>query len=121
MTTQQIADRYYELANKSQWVEILDELHDDNATCQEPEKVAAMGVPVITSGKEAIKAKGAANRTRIEAIHSQSCSEPLVAGDFFTVVLKRDLTFKEKPRTQLEEIGVYHVKNGKIVSEQFFY
>jgi hypothetical protein len=44
-----------------------------------------------------------------------------VAGEFFSVVLKQDVTFKGKPRITLEEIGVFHVQDGKIVKEQFFY
>jgi len=121
MTTQEIANRYHELANQSKWVEILDELHDENVICQEPEHVASRGVQVITKGREAVKAKGAANREMIETIHSQHCSEPTVAGNFFTVALKRDVTFKNRPRMQLEEICVFKVTEGKIVSEQFFF
>jgi limonene-1,2-epoxide hydrolase len=32
-----------------------------------------------------------------------------------------DMTFKGRGRMQIEEIGVYHVRDGKVVSEQFFY
>lgn len=121
MTTKEIALRYTQLANQSKWEQILDELHADNATCREPEQAAQREVTVLTEGKAAIKAKGAKNRTMIDTIHSQSCSDALVAGDYFTVVLKRDVTIKDRPRVQLEEIGIYHVKDGKIDSEQFFY
>ena len=121
MTTQEVANRYYELACQSKWVEILDELHDNSVICQEPEHVASRGVQVLTKGREAVKAKGAANREMIETIHSQYCSEPTVAGNFFSVVLKRDITFKGRPRMTLEEICVFQVTDGKIVSEQFFY
>jgi len=44
-----------------------------------------------------------------------------VAGNFFTVALSRDVTFKEKPRMQLTEIGVFELQEGKIIAEQFFY
>jgi hypothetical protein len=119
--TQTIASRYHELALQSKWTEIQDELHDENVVCQEPAHAAARGVQVITQGKEAVKAKAAANRAMIETIHEQFCSEPLVAGDFFTLVLRRDLTFKNRPRLQTEEVGVFQVRDGKIISEQFFY
>jgi limonene-1,2-epoxide hydrolase len=33
----------------------------------------------------------------------------------------RDVTFKGKPRMQLDEVAVFEVKDGKIVLEQFFY
>jgi limonene-1,2-epoxide hydrolase len=80
-----------------------------------------MGIAVTTHGREAIKAKGIARRATIETMHSYYCSEPLVAGEFFSVVLRQDVTFKGKPRTTIEEIGVFQVQNGKIVKEQFFY
>src|SRR3569833_3928499 len=121
MTTQQVANRYYELASQNKWMELQDQLHDDNVTCREPEHAAARGVQVLTQGKDAVRAKGDANRQMIETIHSQYCSEPLVAGDFLSVVLKRDVSFKNRPRMALEELCIFKVVNGKIVSEQFFY
>ena len=57
----------------------------------------------------------------IETMHSRYTSEPLVAGNFFTLVLRRDVTYKGKPREISEEIAVIGVKDGKIVSETFFY
>jgi len=121
MTTQEIANRYYELASQSKWDEIQDQLHDDNVISQEPEHVTSRGIPVITKGKEAVLAKTARNREMIDTIHSQYCSEPLVAGNFFTLVLKRDVSFKNMPRRLMVEACVFEVKDGKIVLEQFFY
>lgn len=121
MTTQEVANRYYELACQSKWIEIQDELHDDKVTCREPEHAASRGVQVMTIGRDAVKAKGEANREKIEAIHNQYCSDPIVGGNFFSVALKRDITFKNRPRMNLEEICVFQVAEGKIVSEEFFY
>jgi hypothetical protein len=121
MTTQEVANRYYELACQSKWNEIQDELHDENVICQEPEHAALRGVQVITKGREAVRSKSIANREMIETVHSQYCSEPIVAGNFFSVALKRDLTFKNRPRMKSEEICLFQATEGKIVSEQFFY
>jgi len=121
MTTQQVANRYYELASQNKWIALQDELHGDNVICWEPEHAAARGVQVVTQGKEAVRAKGDANRQMIETIHSQYCSDPLVAGNFFSEVLKRDVSFKNRPRMVLEELCVFQVADGKIVLEQFFY
>jgi len=121
MTTQEAAARYHELANQRKFIEIQDMLYDEHVVCQEPEKAASMGMPVFTNGREAVKAKGIARRATIDAVHSYTCSEPIIAGEFFSVVLKQELTFKGKPRMALEEIGVFHVKEGKVVKEQFFY
>lgn len=121
MTTQEIANRYHELANQGRWTEIQDEFHGENVICQEPEHVALRGVSVLTKGKEAVKAKSIANRNLIETIHYQYCSAPLVGANFFSVALKREVTFKNQQHLKLEEIGVFQVAEGKIVSEQFFY
>jgi len=121
MTTQEIAARYHELANQRKFIDIQDDLYDEEVVCQEPEKAAAMGMAVITNGREAIKAKGVARRATIEMVHSYTCDEPIVAGEYFSVVLRQDVTFKGRPRIMLEEIGVFHVKDGKVVKEQFFY
>jgi len=121
MTTQELAKRYYELASQSKWIEIQDGLYDEHVLSQEPEHAALRGVQVITKGRDALKAKGVAHREMIETVHSQYCSEPLIVGNFFSVVLKRDVTYKNKPRMETEEIGVFEVRDGKVVSEQFFY
>jgi hypothetical protein len=121
MTTQELATRYHELASQRKFIEIQDGLYAEDVICQEPEKAVSMGMAVITSGREAIKAKGIARRATMETMHSYSVSEPIVAGEFFSVVIKQEVTFKGKPRLSLEEIGVFQVKDGKVVKEQFFY
>lgn len=121
MTTQETAARYHELASQRKFIEIQDDLYHEDVVCQEPEKAASMGMPLLTNGREAVKAKGIARRATIETVHSYICSEPIVAGEFFSVVLKQDVTFKGKPRMVLEEIGIFHVQDGKVVKEQFFY
>jgi hypothetical protein len=80
-----------------------------------------MQVPLITKGREAVIAKNMANRKMIEALHDEYCSEPVVGGEFFSVALMRDVTYAGRPRIKFEEIGVYQVTKGKIISEQFFY
>ena len=56
-----------------------------------------------------------------EQIHGQECSEPVIGGKFFSVSMMRDVTFKGKPHVKLEEIAVFEVQDGKIVTEQYFY
>ena len=121
MTTKEVAARYYELASQSKWNEIHENFHDDNIVSREPEHGAPAGIEPITRGKAAVRAKSEAHRVMIETIHSRHISEPQVAGNFFTTVLTRDVTYKGRPRIYSEEIAVIEVKNGKIVSETFFY
>ena len=121
MTTQQVADRYYELAQQNKWAEIWDELYSPDAVNREPEHAAAQGIPTMTKGMDAIRAKSAARRAMIEELHSQFCSAPVVGGTFFSTAMGRDITVKGRPRLSLNEVGVFEVKEGKIVLEQFFY
>lgn len=121
MTTQQVADQYYELAKQNKWLEIWEELYSIDAVNREPDHAIAQGIPTITKGMEAIRAKSAARRALIEELHTQYCSAPVVCGKFFSAGMAREVTFKGKPRLKLEEIAVFEVKDGKIVLEQFFY
>jgi hypothetical protein len=53
-------------------------------------------------------------------VHSFGVHGPFVAHDRFVVQFDADVTNKQsKERTQLSEVGVYTVKDGKIVREEF--
>lgn len=121
MTTKEVADKYHELMSANKREQVVDELYSQNIVCKEPEHAMAMGIPNITKGLVAVKAKSKARDGLIAEIHGDFCSEPIIAGSFFSVVLERDVTFKGKPRMNLQEIAVFEVKDGNIVSEQFFY
>jgi hypothetical protein len=55
-------------------------------------------------------------------IHSASAAGPFVNGAQFVVRFNLDVTAKETgQRMQMEEAGLYTVKDGKIVEERFFY
>jgi limonene-1,2-epoxide hydrolase len=121
MTTNEVAIRYYDLMQENKRGQIVDDLYSQDIVCKEPEHAITMGIPTITKGLDAVMAKSKARNEMIAEIHSDFCSEPIVAGNFFSVVLVRDVTMKGKPRMTLQEIGVFEVKGGKIVLEQFFF
>ncbi|MGH8100105.1 MAG: SnoaL-like domain-containing protein, partial [Chthoniobacterales bacterium] len=53
-------------------------------------------------------------------VHSFKAGAPFVANDRFVVRYDAEVTEKEsKQRRQMSEVGVYTVKNGKIVREEF--
>jgi hypothetical protein len=53
-------------------------------------------------------------------VHGFKANGPFVAHDRFVVQYDADVTEKNsKKRFQLSEVGVYTVKNGKIVREEF--
>ena len=121
MTTQEVANRYMELEKQGNWMQIQDELYSQEVVCIEPEHAAAMGMPTITKGLDAIKAKAKAWNEGIEEMHGGYCGEPVVGGNYFSVAMGMDITMKGQPRMKMDEIAVFGVKEGKIISEQFFY
>ena len=120
MTTQDVANRFNELAQSNQWEKIQEELFAENAVSIEPAKGIAMGM-TNAEGTDAIKKKGEAFNQMVEEMHGGFATAPVVGGNFFSVGMGMDVTMKGVGRVNMEEIAVYEVKDGKIVSEQFFY
>lgn len=117
MTTQEVANRLIELCRKGQILESQQELFADDVTSLEPVHTPNH----ITIGKEAVMAKGRQFASMIEERHSGSFEDPIVAGNYFSFVCKLDATLKDQGRINWDEICVFGVKDGKVVSEQFFY
>lgn len=118
MTTQEVANRFSELAKENKWPEIQEELYADDAVSIEPPH--AQGLQ-NAKGLDAIKKKGEDFNNMIEEMHDGYCSEPVVAGNHFSVGMGMNATMKGAGRMQMDEIAVYEVKDGKIVKEQFFF
>jgi hypothetical protein len=118
MTTQEVANRFHELAQSGNWQQIQDELFTDNAESVEPPHSQGMQ---SAKGRDALKQKGDMFSSMVEAMHGGYSSEPIVAGNHFAVAMGMDVTMKNMGRSKMDEIAVYEVKDGKIVKEQFFY
>jgi hypothetical protein len=118
MTTQEVANRFHELAQTGQWDKIQDELFADNAVSIEPPHAQAMQ---SVEGLAAIREKGKQFGEMVEEMHGGYTSAPVVGGRFFSVAMGMDVTMKGMGRQKMDEIAVYEVKDGKIVREQFFY
>ena len=118
MSTQQIAKRLAELMSQGKFEDAQKELFADDAVSIEPQQSEAFAKE--TKGLPAIIEKGHKFQSMIEKRHSCSTSEPLVAGNGIAIALTMDATMKGRGRTQLKEICVYEVKDGKVRSEQFF-
>ena len=56
-------------------------------------------------------------------VHSAQVDGPYPSGDDrFAVIFEIDSTHRQSgQRSQMKEIGLYHVSGGKIVREEFFY
>lgn len=83
--------------------------------------VEAMGEEAVSHGKAAARGKGEWWAGAHE-VHGVEVEGPYVNGDQFAVRFKMDVTVKETGvRHQMDEVGVYTLKNGKIAEERFFY
>jgi ketosteroid isomerase-like protein len=118
MTTQDVANRFHQLAQVGQWDQIQNELFADNAVSVEPAN--SPGLKTV-EGINAIRQKGQQFSEMVEEMHSGYSKEPQVAGNHFAVAMGMDVTMKGRGRMKMDEIAVYEVKDGKIVKEQFFY
>ena len=119
MTTKEVANRLHELFQENKWMEAQQELFSDDAESIEPPKGEMQGLKTV-KGREALKQKGADFNNMLEEMHGGFCSKP-VGGNFFSVAMGMDATFKGMGRMNMDEVCVYEVKDGKIVKEQFFY
>jgi hypothetical protein len=118
MTTQNVADRFIELARQGKIEEILKELFSSVAVSIEPNE--EMG-PKVVDGLTAILKKNEMFNSMVEEFHGAKISDPIVSDKYFSVSWWIDTTMKGRGRMQMDEICVYKAENGKIVSEQFFY
>ena len=120
MTTQEVADRFYEMGQSNQWDKIQDELYADDAESIEPANAEMSGLKNV-KGRDALKQKSADFNNMVEEMYGGFCSKPVVGGNFFSVAMGMNAKFKGMDRMNMDEICVYEVKDGKIVKEQFFF
>ncbi|HTU46010.1 MAG TPA: nuclear transport factor 2 family protein [Bryobacteraceae bacterium] len=119
MTTVDVAVTLVRLCSEGKFQEATEKLYSQDIVSVEAG--APPGQSRESKGLDAVRAKGEW-WTNNHEVHSSTVEGPLVAGSYFAVTFKLDVTFKpEAKRFQMEEIGVYKVADGKIVSEEFFY
>jgi len=117
MTTGEIAERLVALCRQGNFEAAQKELFATDAINIEPYATAAFARE--TKGLEAILEKGRKLAAMIEQVHSIAVSEPLVAGNSFACAMQLDLTMKGQGRMSMNELCIYEVKDGKIISERF--
>ena len=117
MTTAELARDFTELLKRGDDEGAAGKYNADHIVSYE-----AMDGPMsVCRGKEALKQKGDWWRENHD-VHGGSVEGPFVNGDQFAVRLKYDLTPKATgKRVEMEEVGLYTVKGGKIIEERFFY
>lgn len=117
MTTKEIANRLAELCRKGKWEQAQKELFSEDAISIEP--YATPAFEKETKGLNAIVEKGHKFEAMLQELHKVDVSEPIVTASAIAFKLTMDVTMKERPRETWEEICIYRVNDGKIVSEQF--
>ena len=115
--TKEVANRLVELCSNGKFNEAQDELFADNAVSIEPEHT----MQPVAEGLESVKKKGQEFQSAIDENHGGYVGEPIVAGNHFAITMGMDVTMKDGSRMKMDEVAVYKVADGKIVSEQFFY
>lgn len=117
MTTQQIATRLVEYCRSGEFEKAQRELYAENAISIEPHATDAFEKE--TKGLKAIIEKGHKFQSMV-VTHANTVSNPLITGNAIAFILTMDVTMKGKERENIAELCVYQVKDGKIISEQFF-
>ena len=117
-TIQEVAARFNELAKQEKWFEIQDELFADNVRSVDPPNSPYFK---YAEGKSPVRKKGEDWVKRIEAAHRRYTTEPVVGRNHFAVGREVDITVQGLGRIQINEVMLYEVRDGEIVSEQFFY
>lgn len=118
MTVEQIASRLASLCREEKFDVAQKELYADDAVSIEP--YATPEFEKETKGRQALVEKDKKFRSMVETSYGTTASAPLIAGNVIAFVLTMDVKMKGKERMAFSELCVYHVKDGKIISEQFF-
>ncbi len=119
MTTMEIAKKLVALCQEGKNMEALETLFAKDVISVEA--VAMPGMQQEAKGMAAVKAKGEWWIANHE-VHSASVTGPWPHGDRFVVGFQYDVTNKPSgKRMKMDEVGLYTVRDGKIVREEFFY
>ena len=117
MNTEEVANKVVELTRKQAWHEAVNTLYAKDIVSIEAQGMG--GESPEKRGIDAVRDKADWWINNM-LVHSFDVSGPFVAHDRFVVQYDVDVTDKNsKNRMQMSEVGVYTVKDGKIVREEF--
>lgn len=118
MTTKEVADKLVKMCREGKVEEVKQELFTEDTLSIEPTEGI---LPKETKGLKAIQQKADLFISMVALFYNSTITDPVVAGDYFSVGWDTDIQMKGQQRQTMSEICLYKVKDGKIVSEQFFY
>lgn len=117
MNTAAVAARFAALCKEGKFHEAAEEFWADDVVSLEPME----GPMARLEGKAAVQQKSDWWYDNHE-IHSATTEGPFVHGDVFALRFALDVTAKESgQRMQMKEIGLYTVRDGKVVEERFLF
>lgn len=116
-TAHETAMAFAEMLKAGQHLEAAEKFNSPDIVSYE----AMEGPMAVCRGTAELKAKSDWWYANHE-VHASESHGPLVNGDQFLMRFSLDVTSKMTgQRMQMEEFGLYTVKDGKIVEERFFY
>ena len=120
--TYEVGRKLVDLCNSGKAREAIETLYGDNIISIEA--MSSPQMPARTEGLAAVIGKTEWWENNHE-VHSGIAEGPWPHGDKFIVRFKYEVTAKAGPmagkRMKLDEAGLYTVKDGKVVQEEFFY
>jgi len=121
MTSREVADKLVDYCRSGETYKGLEALYAEDAVSVEAVQGPGMDSREV-KGRDAIKGKHDWWYDAMEE-HDSTVDGPYMHGDDqFAVIFEMDVTDKASgERTQMKEVGVYTVADGKIVREAFFY
>jgi len=115
-TIHEIANLLKEMVSEQKFVEAYQLLFSEDAESIDPLNTSGQPLKGLTTLLEREKDF----LSRVTAIQKISLSEPIIAGNYFTLSLKMSFDVQDHGHMEVDELCVYKVAEGKIVSQQFF-
>lgn len=115
----EIGDKMAELCRQGKNLEAIDKFYAPDIV-----SIEAMGSPEMPQEMHGIDAIRKKNQWWIDNMETaeSSVSPAMVNGDRFMLHFNYDVREKKTgKRMKMEEVGLYTVKNGKVVKEEFFF
>jgi len=114
-TIHEIANGLKEMVSEQRFVDAYQQLFADDSESIDP--LNTSGQPI--KGLETLLAREKDFLSRV-TIQQISLSEPIIAGSYFTLSLKMSFEIQGQGHMEVDELCVYKVADGKIISQQFF-
>ena len=113
-TVHEIATRLSSLCGELKFVDAYKELFSEHAESIDPiyQNIPLKGLEKLIEREKAFLATA--------QIHEIKLSNPIFAGNYFSIIISMRATINGTEERLLEELCVYKVENGKIISQQFF-